>query len=353
MYVHRKMKIKIISLILVIIFFGMQHVDAAEDLSHITNTGGTVYFADDFESGYQYLGSENAYPGGGYWAWLGGNYSKPEGTGCSSTTDYHNTVITNEATASNAVSGSNYALKTPYDGDCPNESYSRDTTILDLGAGDNGVDKTEVYVRWYQKWVGEWNSGSVQQKFTKFCGNAYSTINGYMTAAHFSFGPYGESWRCAVNNYNGQFDWMGGYCDDNDEIWMYQTEAASGNWGWDSYNNEIINGSDGEFTFETGRWYCLEIHVKMNSDETASDAVLEAWIDGTKVFGLTDFQYYTGNQTSFGVGYLELQHIYYDRSLSDQPTYMDNIVIADSYIGPVNTVSDVTAPSSPSGISIS
>lgn len=303
---------------------------AAEDLSHITGAGGTVFFDCDFESGYQYLGAGNAHSGGGYFYWLGGSPLQPEGLGCSNVDNYHNTVISNDSAAQGAVPGSQYALKTPYDGDCPGESFQRDTTIIYLGQ-----EVPEVYVRWYQKWTSDWNSSSVQQKFIKFCGAGYAE-NPYRISAQFSFGPSGECWRSWVNNYNGQFSHMGPYTS-QPQVWIYQTESGAGNWGWDDINNGIgIGGTDSESCFETERWYCIEIHAKTNSSPDSYDAELQAWIDGVRVFELKNFQLYTGGQAAYGTRYLEFQHVYYNRSATNQPTYMDNIVIADRYIGPMD-----------------
>jgi hypothetical protein len=341
------MKHKIVLLLIVI----STSLHASEDLSHITDAGGTVYFDYDAESGYQYMGAANAHPGGGYFSHMGGVVTKPDGTGCSDTDSYHNTVRSNETAAQDAVAGSQYALKTPYDGDCTGESSSRDITRISLGD-----DKTEVYVRWYQKFTGEWNSANNQHKFMKFCGNDYNgTTNGYMTSAHFSFSGGSKSWRAiAMNNRDGQFSEYGDYCDDwesgRPEIEVYQTQAGAGtHWAWDDINNGIDNGNDGETIFTTNRWYCIEIHVKMNTNDQTADGVLEAWVDGTKVFSLSNYKYYVTGQAAFGVGYLEFQHIYYVRSATDQPTYMDNIVVSNKYIGPL------TAPQTggSSGISCS
>lgn len=324
--------------------------EAAENLSHITNAGGTVYFADDFEGGYQHLGLANVHAGGGYFSYMGGPVTRPEGTGCSSVAEYHNTVISQDVASQGAVAGSYHALKTPYDRDCPGESSTRDITVITIPPSD------ELYIRWYQKWTGEWNSGSVQQKFTKFNFNG----DGGTNAMHFSFAPYSKVWRNFMPNVEGKFNKDG--VTRNDWVWVCETPEAAGsvyegvNRSYDDINNGLGEGATDRATeFETERWYCIELHFKINSDANTVDAVSEAWVDGNKTFEVNNFKFYPNSSRNekFSVTNLELQHIYYDRTLSDQPTYMDNIVIADSYIGPVNTVSDVTAPSSPSGISIS
>ena len=332
---------KFIILISAIIAFGSYGISHA-----------TTFFEFDGESGYQYLGSENAHPGGGYFSRLGGNINSPEGNGCDNPLEFHNTILSNAAEAQGAATNSQYALKTPYSGSCPNESFSRDTTIIRLDE-----DKDEIYVRWYQKWTGDWNSADVQHKFTKFCSYNY-TSNTDAKTAHFSFQPNSNSWRNFTPNLEDRFDMNG--VEHYDWVWIYETEEAAGSQysgvarAWDDINNEIGDGgSDAQFIFETGKWYCLEIHVKMNSSADSADAVCEAWVDGTKVFEIRNFKYYNDSANKYGTGYLELQHIYYNRSSSDQPTYMDNIIVSDTYNGPINNDADTSSDlPAPTGIKI-
>lgn len=299
-----------------------------------------VFFEFDGENGYQYLGSGNAHPGGGYFSRLGGRVDGPEGTGCSNPSTYHNTILSDETAAQGAENGSQYALKTPYSGSCPNESFSRDTTIITLSTP---VD--EYYIRWYQKWTGDWNSGSVQQKFTKF----YNASDDTYLTAHFSFDPYSEAWRNYLVNLENRFDMN--HVPHAAEVWIYATEAGAGsqysgvNRAWDDINNGIgEGGTDAPYTFATDTWYCLEIHAKLNTDADTADAVCEAWVDGVKVFEVTNFKYYNRPGAKVGTNTFELQHIYYNRTSNDQPTYMDNIIISDNYNGPISGASTPLPP---------
>lgn len=292
----------------------------------------TIYFSFDGESGYRY--TNTSHPGGGRFIHMGGDPDNPEGTGCSDVSSYHNTVLSNDASAQGSIPGSQWALKTPYSGDCPDESFTRDTTIIRLDE-----DKDEYFIRWSQKWTGNWNSADVQQKFSKF-----TEIGGSdeVSAGYFSFGGGSTNWRCRVPNLEGRFDMEG--VRHNIAVWVYATQEGAGsqyegvNRAWDDINNGIgEGGTDAELYFETERWYDLEIHAKMNSDASTADAELEAWVDGQQVFGVYDFKWYNESPGAYGIGNFELQHIYYNRDPTDQPTYMDNIVIADSYIGPADT----------------
>ena len=302
-----------------------------------SDVSAEIFFSFDGESGYQYLGATNAHPGGGYFAHLGGNVNGAESVlpnPCSNrdTSNYHYTVLSNEPEAQGSVNGSQYSLKTPYAGYCNDESFTRDTTTIMLNSPIE-----EYYIRWYQKWTGSWNNANVQQKFTKFYNPSYLSYS----TAHFSFAPNSNVWRNYMINLEGRFDMNG--IPHAANVWIYETEEGAGNQyvgvarAWDDINNGIgPGGADAQFVFETDEWYCIEIHSKLNSDANTADAVLEAWVDGIKVFEVKNFKYYNDLLNRIGTNAFELQHIYYNRATNDnQPTYMDNIVVSDEYIGPI------------------
>jgi hypothetical protein len=256
---------------------------------------------------------------------MGGDISAPEGDGCQHPNTYfvHNTVLSTEPAAQNSVLGSNFALKTPYRGACPNESYSRDTTTINLSQ-----DVNEYYIRFYQKWTGSM-SRTVQHKFMKF--KSLDGDNNHQ-AGHFSFSST-DYWLNYMRNTDGHFnkdghvmaEWGWIYGDKNNHDW-YDGQTAS----WDDYS-----GSDIDQAFELDRWYCIEIHAKMNTNADTHDGVMEAWVDGVKVFGVENYRFYTTTAEKYGIGMFELQHVYYNRSTKDQSTYMDNIIISDGYNGPI------------------
>lgn len=316
---------KIINVVLMLALICPLTVNAAEDLSAITNAGGTVYFAWDGESG-----NYNSDAGTGHFSALGGLVTGPAGSGCSDPAIYHNTILSTDA----AVSGT-HSLKTPYSGACTNEGFNRDTTFI-----ETGTNLYEGYVRWYQRWTGDWNSASNQQKFTKFYDGVGTPL------VHFSFAGGQKIWRNWLPNIDGHFnkgtDTLGW-----SSVWVFSSQAgmycATG-CTYDDFDNGV-GGTDGEITFQNNRWYEIEVHWKANTDANTSDAVMEAWIDGVQTFGAYNFKYFnTGNRPYVSV--LELQHIYYNRSANDQPTYMDNIVIASMHIGGISGSSpiDTTAP---------
>lgn len=292
-----------------------------------------VFFEFNCENGYQYMGSDDPHPGGGYFSMMGGNVRGPEAAlpdPCSNrnTNTYHYTVVSNDIAAQGAVSGSKYALKTPYAGHCNDESFSRDTTIINYGQ-----KLSELYIRWYQKFTGNWHNGSVQHKFVKF---GVSTLGGLR------FGSKHNYWRTGFYN-NGH--WPGA----NSWIWVYEYLDNPSN---KKVADDLDSGLGRRFTFNVDTWYCIEMHVKGNTAGN-TDGIYEAWVDGIKVFGIYNHDFSKDGVSAVSTNKIELQHVYYNRATNDdQPTYMDNIIIADEYIGPVDDGNDSTAPSPPTGLKI-
>lgn len=299
---------------------------ATENLSHITQNGGTILFAEDFEDDVM---TEDDWPDSpGYLSWAGGPVAGRVGDGCETGTGRRNNYIDTAPIAAGAVPGSTRSLKTPYPGACPEYNYTREGTEIKLPA-----PVREYFIRWYQKWSGSFKK-TKQHKFTKFYNAAKSV--GSLTA-HFSFeGPDTRNLANFMYNYDGQLNKDGLSFADN--VWVEFAEGTRTRRDGQAYSyDDIENGinGDGEFDFELDRWYCIEIHSKMNSDADRPDGLVEMWIDGRLVFGKYHIKHYDAANAHNGTNIFELQHIYGTRSSSDQPTYMDNIVIADSYIGPV------------------
>jgi|GEM_PF-3421690 len=317
------------------------HASSASYYTETNSTSQNIFFSCDFEKGYQYMGKSNAHPGGGYFSHMGGKVTAKEADlpkPCSKRNRslYHYTVISSEPDAQKSVPDSGFSLKTPYKGHCNNESFTRDTTIITLNE-----NKPEFYIRWYQKWTGNWMNGSVQQKFTKFHMLGKSTS--LYSTAYFQFTPRKTNLSQAyLKNVDGQFNTAS--VKRAKIVRVYATPKSAGRQykgvrrAYDNYNNMLgDDNSDMDFFFKPNIWYCIEIHVRVNSNALTNDAVLEYWVDGKKIFQLTQFRFYGENDPVIsGTGVFEMQHIYYKRDTNDdQPTFMDNIVIADHYIGPV------------------
>lgn len=319
-----------------------------------------VYFEWNSAEGYKYLGSSNSHAGGGYFNWMGGAVTKPEGTGCQDPNNFHNTFISTDSSAFNSDTGSSTALKTPYSGSCPNESFTRDTTIIRTPL------LSEYYIRWNQKWTGSFQA-SVQQKFAKFYNSADSTSS--TLTAHLSMRPNNSSGLTPgattglFENYTNNIDshFTNQTCTNAAVIWLAPApvigNGLNSNGTPNCYNGQAKGYDDSiltetPITLELDRWYTIEIHSKLNSSPSVSDGVYEVWIDGALRLAGYDFKFKDGvTYNTPGTNNFEFQHVYYNRSAQDQSTYMDNIIISDHYNGPYSSL-DVVAPASPSSMSV-
>jgi hypothetical protein len=87
-------------------------------------------------------------------------------------------------------------------------------------------------------------------------------------------------------------------------------------------------------TISPGRWYCIEQRLKLNTPGQ-SDGILEVWIDGVKILSETALMFRKTDE-------LKIEKIWFNYYFGgvDKPKfpfniYMDNIVIASEYIGPI------------------
>lgn len=305
----------------------------------------TVIFQFNGESGYQYMGSANAHPGGGYFSHMGGSVSKPEGVydaSCiSDTSNYHFTVLSNSVAAQGASAGSAYSIKTPYLGVCPNQAFLRDTTVVTTPL------LSEYWVQWKQKWTGNFQ-GTTQQKFVKFY-NSEDTLERTMTA-YFPMEP-----QPAASTTSGRFvayfnNIEGAFNRECPTLSAAQTKIASvGPCSTPNHSYDNSSATTSDIYFETDRWYTITMHSKLNSSNEVADAVYEVWIDGVLRLSLTDFKMKDGvTYNTPGTNQFEFQHIYYTRSSVDQTTYMDDLIISTSPIQ-IDTYTPTTTVSPAAG----
>ncbi|ARU56174.1 hypothetical protein OLMES_2101 [Oleiphilus messinensis] len=91
-----------------------------------------------------------------------------------------------------------------------------------------------------------------------------------------------------------------------------------------------------DFTgFEKRKWYVVEQHIRMNSIGLA-DGIIEAWVDGQPVFSRTDVVFRKTEQLKLERVWLNIYHGGVARSQQDQDVYIDNLIVADQYIGLTN-----------------
>ena len=84
------------------------------------------------------------------------------------------------------------------------------------------------------------------------------------------------------------------------------------------------------------KWFCIEQYVEMNTPGK-KNGTLKAWINGYKVFEKKDILFRLSYNLKIEQVVLVLYHGGKKRSPYEQHLYIDNVVIAKKYIGPVNS----------------
>lgn len=102
-------------------------------------------------------------------------------------------------------------------------------------------------------------------------------------------------------------------------------------WGTGVYGNEIKDGD----------WHWVEWHVKGNSSSSASDAVIEVWVDGVLQGQKTNFKTYAAGKPYIYDVKWEIGNCSADNNFGTgswttgwKSIYIDNVKISNTYIGP-------------------
>ena len=96
-------------------------------------------------------------------------------------------------------------------------------------------------------------------------------------------------------------------------------------WPW-------LNGYRG--FLENNRWYSIEQYLKLNTPGK-KDGIIRAWVDGRLAFEKTDIRFRHVDKLKIEQVWMNVYHGGTRPSPYDQHLYIDNVVIARKYIGPM------------------
>jgi hypothetical protein len=85
---------------------------------------------------------------------------------------------------------------------------------------------------------------------------------------------------------------------------------------------------------ERERWYCVEQHVRLNRPN-AADGEFQVWLDGRPVFQRKGLRFRKTEELRIETVWLDVYHGGVAKSPHDQHLYIDNVVVARRYIGPI------------------
>jgi hypothetical protein len=112
------------------------------------------------------------------------------------------------------------------------------------------------------------------------------------------------------------------------------------------------------FRFNTNRWYTLEFRYKLGTSGQ-KNGVIEAWIDGKKIYTASDLETCTssspyGDCSGLGALILVAYHNSMDVTKWNGQQVIDNLIISRSYIGSPagSSTVDATPPAAPTNLTV-
>jgi len=189
-------------------------------------------------------------------------------------------------------------------------------------AQSGGLEPEEVYFRYYLRFGESWDPVIEGGKLPGLAGT-YGRAgwggrkpdgrNGWSARGSFFTMPRQAS---PLSNFRG----VGSY--------LYEVGMAS------AYGEILGWGLGPSGALEKNRWYSIEQQVRMNHPGK-KDGVLRAWVDGKLVFEKTDVLYRTVLDLRIESVWMNVYHGGTQPAHKDMSLFIDNIVVARKYIGPM------------------
>jgi hypothetical protein len=184
-----------------------------------------------------------------------------------------------------------------------------------------GVEPEEIYFRYYLRFGSDWNPSLDGGKMPGITGTygrggwgmrKSDGYNGWSVRGGFAARPPSDSsvvGMTAIGSYAYHVD----------------IDASGDYWGW----NEGPTG-----LLQNNQWYAVEQYVKLNT-LGERDGIFRAWIDGRQVFEKTDVRFRLTSKLKIENIWMDVYHGGTSVAPQDMTLYIDNVVIARKYIGPL------------------
>lgn len=203
-----------------------------------------------------------------------------------------------------------------------------------------GEEPDEIYLRYYLRLGADWNQTVQGGKLPGIAGTygvagwggrRSDGTNGWSARGSFSL-----TIREDTNNPLAGHTVAGSY------IYHADMPTAYGDgWAWNEGWGENAYGG----LLATERWYCMEYYVRLNAVDD-NDGIVRAWVDGRLSFEKEDMRFRTVDTLKIEQVWMNIYHGGTTPSPYDQHAFIDNVVIARSYIGPMGPIDE---PSDESG----
>ena len=200
---------------------------------------------------------------------------------------------------------------------------------LRLNLRDLGTEPEEIYFRYYLRLGEDWNPQIADGKMPGLAG---------------TYGKSGWGGRAAdgSDGWSLRGSFMRGYEPDHPFHGLTQM-------GTYAYHADM-QGTYGDFwqwpgaLLQRNRWYCIEQHLRLNKPGV-NDGLLRVWVDGRQVIEKAKIRLRNTPDLRIETVWFNVYHGGTEVSPQDQHLYIDNVVVARSYIGPLGGSPSVPAPS--------
>lgn len=201
-----------------------------------------------------------------------------------------------------------------------------------------GSEPEEMYFRYYVKFDPDWKKGGV--------------FGGKLPGFGGTYGRAGWGGR----KVNGTDGWSarGGY--------DYQAGSDSYSINFYCYHADMKGTYGDNFVFKPrlslGAWYCVEMYCKLNTPgqgggKGKNDGILRGWLNGELAVEKTDIRFRDVDTLKIEDVWVNIYHGGTAVAKEDCHVYLDNMVIARKYIGPMTAqpARAESQPQAPGGIS--
>ena len=187
---------------------------------------------------------------------------------------------------------------------------------------ETGAEPEEIYFRYYVRLGNNWNQTLQGGKMPGISGTygvagwggrKVDGTDGWSARGSFDL-------SIPPDNPLGGLHPIGTYCYHADmKGWYGDT------WGWHNDYRGFL---------ESNRWYSIEQYLKLNAPGK-KNGILRAWVDGRPAFEKTDIRFRLVDKLKIEQIWMNVYHGGTKPSPYDQHLFIDNVVIAKKYIGPM------------------
>jgi hypothetical protein len=184
-----------------------------------------------------------------------------------------------------------------------------------------GYEPEEMYFRYYLRFGDDWNTLD-DGKMPGF-GGTYGRAG---SGGRPSDGTNGWSARGSYSEVLPPGNPLGGTIPMGHYVYHVDMEG--------DYGDVDLWQRDYRGYFEKNRWYCIEQYIKLNT-LGQNDGILRSWVDGRLAYERTNWRWRDVDSLKIERIWMIVYHGGPVTAPQDSHLYIDNVVIADRYIGPI------------------